>query len=57
MSTSESSTAASTPGSVGVGKIGKEIYSGNDHIWTDQNGPKKRGPKPKNEPAATVALF
>jgi hypothetical protein len=28
-----------------------------DQLWSDQNGPKKRGPKPKNEPAATVPSF
>ena len=27
-----------------------------DQLWSESNGPKKRGPKPKNEPAATVNL-
>jgi len=26
----------------------------NDQLWPAQNAPKKRGPKPKNEPATTV---
>jgi hypothetical protein len=56
---SESSTA-STPGSIGPPIVHTGMFaveSSNDQLWSDSTGQKKRGPKPKNEPAATVILL
>jgi hypothetical protein len=56
---SDSTTAASTPGSSGFSGTPKEMFSlgfgGDDPIFAE-HGPKKRGPKPKNEPALTVVI-
>jgi len=59
-SESSTNTAVSTPGSVGYSTIKKDMYTASDtsdQLWSEQNGPKKRGPKPKNEPATTVISF
>ena len=58
---SDNSTAVSTPASTLAPNIHTPMFStpaSNDPLWSEQqsNGPKKRGPKPKNEPAATVKL-
>jgi hypothetical protein len=57
---SESTSAVSTPLSLPQPQPPHDMYAvalSNETPWTDQAGAKKRGPKPKNEPAATVTLL
>ena len=57
---SQSSTTVSSPGSIGPPTIQRAMFgvdSSNEQLRSDSTGPKKRGPKPKNELAMTVIFL